>query len=146
MKNVIHLLLSLLFGILYISTPLYAGTETLVTTYPSPSGNYNRLQTNSILLKASTLSVIQAKYKCSYDPAAGLPPCPAGLVFFDTDSQAIYVSVGTHWRSVNSSCVPLTACSSSLNCGSDSCGISCGACLPNKTCSSSLPGTPGSCY
>jgi hypothetical protein len=135
----------LFLACLTLATPLYAGTETLTTYYPAPNGIYNKLNTSSLQLMPSTLSAIQAQYNCSYDPLAHLPPCPAGIVYFDTDAKTIYVSAGTHWRSVNSTCVPLTACSASLNCSSDSCGNFCGTCLGPSTCSSSAAGTPGSC-
>jgi hypothetical protein len=130
---------------LFVITPLYAGSETLTTYYPSPAGYYNKLQTNYMKLGASTLNAIQAYYKCSYDPSSGLPPCPAGIIYFDTDANTLFVSDGTHWRSAVTSCVALKPCSASLNCGSDSCGMSCGTCLGGQTCSSSTAGTPGSC-
>ncbi len=135
------LLLSILMG----GTPLHAATQTLTTYYPAPSGNYRKLQTSSMQLTASTLSSIQAQYHCSFDPAAGLSPCPAGLMYYDTDSQTVFVSAGTHWSSINATCVPVTACSATLNCGNDSCGISCGSCIGGKTCSSPTTNIPGSC-
>jgi hypothetical protein len=133
--------LSCLIGL----TPLYAGSQTISTYYPSPSGNYNKLQTNYVHLTPSTVNAIEAMYKCSYFPESGFPPCPAGLFFYNTDQHTIYVSDGTHWRFVNASCVPLKPCSEILNCNTDDCGYSCGNCPENKTCSSSTPGTPGKC-
>ena len=130
---------------LIVLPPLYAGTQTLTTYYPAPSGNYNKIQTNFMRIGASTLNVIQAQYKCSYDLTAGLPPCPAGIIYYDTDAHTLFFSDGTHWRMAVSSCVPLISCSASLNCSTDSCEISCGACLGSQTCSSSISGTPGTC-
>jgi hypothetical protein len=130
---------------LIMSTTLYAGTQVLSTYYPSPSGNYKKIQTNYMQLTESTLSAIEAMYKCSYVPASGLPPCPAGIVFYNTDEHTLYVSDSTHWRSVFSTCVPLTPCSESLNCSSDDCGNSCGTCPGNQKCSSSIPTSPGTC-
>ena len=111
---------------LILLTPLYAGNLTLTTYYPAPSGNYNRITTNFMQLGASTLRAIQAEYKCSYDPASGLPACPAGIIYYDTDAHTLFFSDGAHWRMAVSSCVPLTSCSTVLNCGTDSCGYSCG--------------------
>ena len=129
-----------------VVTPLFAGTQTLATYYPAPSGNYNKIQTTSMQLIASTLTAIQAQYRCSFDPAAGLGPCPAGLMYYDTDAQTIYVSAGTHWRAVNSTCVPLVACSDVLNCSTDSCGFSCGTCSTAQgICNSTTAGVPGKC-
>ena len=42
-------------------------------------------------------------------------------------------------------CTPTIACSSSLNCGTDSCGNVCGTCSGGQSCSSSASGVPGSC-
>jgi hypothetical protein len=128
----------LFLSFLILSTPLYAGTEVLTTYYPSPSGNYNKITTNVMQMGSSTLSAIQAEYKCSYDPSSGLPPCPAGIMYYDTDAKSLFFSDGTHWKMVVSSCVPLTPCSASLNCGTDSCGA-------QSSCSSITSGTPGSC-
>ena len=129
--------------------PAHAATQTLTTYYPVPSGNYNKLQTNSMRLTASTLVAIQAQYKCSFDPAAGLSPCPAGLMYFDTDAQSIYVSTGTSWTTVNATCIPVTPCSDALNCSNDNCGNKCGSlngkCPQGQMCNSSIPGIPGSC-
>lgn len=137
----------LLFSCLNFGTPLYAATQTLITYYPAPNGNYNRMQTNSIKLTASTLSAIQAQYKCSFDPTAGLVPCPAGLMYFDTPTQTIFVATATHWSTLNATCVPVTACPVSNGCSSDSCGMGCGpgTCPVSKSCSSSTPGIPGTC-
>jgi hypothetical protein len=126
-------------------TPLYAASETLTTYYPVPSGKYNKLQSNSLQVEPSTLSAVQAKYNCSFDPALHLSPCPAGLIYYDIDAQTLYVSAGTHWRSINSTCVPLTACSATLNCGNDSCGDLCGTCASSSACSSTTPNVPGTC-
>jgi hypothetical protein len=130
---------------LLVLTPLYAGTQTLVTYYPAPTGNYNKIQTSFLQLGSSTLSAIQAEYKCSYDPASGLPACPAGIIYYDTDAHTLFFSNGSHWEYVVASCIPLTPCSSRLNCNTDSCGNSCGICPSLKTCSNSTPGTPGTC-
>jgi len=137
--------ISYFLSCLILLTPLYAGTQTLTTYYPAPSGNYNKIATNFMQLGTSALSAIQAQYKCSYDHASGLPACPAGIIYFDTEANTLAVSDGTHWRIVNSRCVPLNACSVSLNCSSDDCGNSCGTCSGQSTCSSSTPGTPGKC-
>ena len=131
---------------LMVVTSVYAETQTLTTYYPAPSGNYNKIQANSVQLVASTLSAIQAQYRCSFDPSARLSPCPAGLMYYDTNAQTIYVSAGTHWRAVNSTCVPLVACSDVFNCSTDSCGFSCGTCSTAEgICSSTTAGTPGKC-
>ena len=136
----------LVLSCLIFPAPLYAGTMTLTTYYPAPSGNYNRIASNYVQLGESTLNGIKEEFKCSYDPAYGLPSCPAGLVFYNTDAHMLYVSDGTHWRSVNSSCVPIKqACSKTFNCGTDDCGNYCGTCIGSSTCSSSTPGIPGSC-
>ncbi len=130
---------------LLVLTPLYASTVTMTTYYPAPTGNYNRIQTNLMQLGSSTLKTIEAQYKCSYDPASGLPACPSGIIYYDTDAHTLFFSDGTNWRQVVSSCLPLTQCSPSLNCSTDSCGNSCGTCVGQSTCSSSAPGTPGTC-
>ena len=96
-------------------------------------------------VEASTLAVIKKQYKCSYDPDSGLRPCQEGIVFYNSEDHALYVSDGTHWRSVTSKCVANTPCSAILNCGTDDCGVSCGTCSANNACSSTTPGTPGSC-
>jgi hypothetical protein len=135
----------LFLSCLIVLTPLYAATETLTTYYPSPSGNYKKIQTNYMQITPSTLSDIEAMYKCSYFPASGLPPCPAGIVFYNTDEHTLYVSDSTHWRSVYSTCVPLRPCSEILNCSTDDCGNPCGNCPGNLKCSSSTPTSPGTC-
>lgn len=137
--------ISYFLSCLILLTPLYAGGLTLTTYYPAPSGNYNKISTNFMQIGASTLSVIQAQYKCSYDPTSGLPACPAGIIYFDTDIHTLAVSDGTHWRVINSTCAPLKPCSPSLNCSSDDCGNICGTCPGQNICSSTTPGTPGSC-
>jgi hypothetical protein len=126
--------------------PAYAATQTLSTYYPAPSGNYNKLQANSLQLVPSTMSAIQTEYKCSFDPSANLPPCPAGLMYYDTDAKAIYISSGTHWGAMYAAaCVPAQACSTNLNCGTDSCGNPCGTCSNGQSCSSITAGVPGTC-
>ena len=130
---------------LFLSTPLHAGSMSLTTYYPAPNGNYNKITTHFMQYMPTTLSNIKEQYKCSYDPADGLPACPAGLVYFDTDVHTLVVSDGTHWRIIPSMCVPLKACSPKLNCSSDDCGNLCGICPGPNTCSSSTPGIPGSC-
>jgi hypothetical protein len=116
------LLLFLLFsGIL---TPLYAGTETLTTYYPAPDGNYNKIVTTSLKLVATTLKEVENQYKCSYNPAEGLSPCPAGLVFYNTDAHIPFISDGTHWRALPASCVPNSPGSCNAN-QRDDCGNPC---------------------
>ncbi|MDE1921072.1 MAG: hypothetical protein KGJ09_07445 [Candidatus Omnitrophica bacterium] len=131
------------------AAPLLAATQTLTTYYPAPSGNYNKIHTNSLQLAASSLSAVQAQYHCSFEPADNLPPCPAGLMFFDTEAQTIFVSSGTSWTSINATCMPVKPCSATLNCGNDNCGNKCGnlegACPAGQGCSSNIPGNPGSC-
>jgi hypothetical protein len=128
-----------------IGAPLYAGTQTLTTYYPAPNGDYVKLKSSSLHLMPSTLNDIQKQFNCSYDPAAELAPCPAGIVYFDVNAQMVYISAGTHWSSVNATCVPVIACSGSLNCGTDSCGNYCGTCSGTKTCTGSSSSSPGSC-
>ena len=135
----------LFLSCLIVSTSLSADSMTLTTYYPAPSGNYNKITTNFIQLGSSTLSAIQAEYKCSYDPIFRLPACPAGIIYYDTEAKTLLFSDGAHWRMAVSSCLPLIPCSASLNCGTDSCGYSCGTCPAQHTCSSSTAGTPGSC-
>ena len=130
---------------LILVTPLYAGTQTITTYYPSPSGDYNKMQTNFMKLGAYTLRAVQAEYKCSYDLTAGLPPCPAGIIYYDTDAHTLFFSDGAHWRMAVSSCIPLVACPTNLGCGTDSCGNSCGTCIGSQTCSNFMPQTPGTC-
>ena len=134
---------SIFLPCLMASTLLYAGSETLTTYYPAPAGNYNKIQTNFMRLGASTLSAIQAQYKCSYNPASGLPACPAGIIYYDTDARTLFFSDGSEWKMAVSSCVPLVACQPNFNCGTDSCGNSCGTCPGNQTCPSPTPGTCG---
>src|ERR1700733_7919191 len=86
---------------LLAASPLHAASQTLTTYYPAPSGKYNTLQSNSLRLEPSTLSAIQTKNNCSFDPAAHVSPCPAGLTYYDTDAQTIFFSTGTHWMAVN---------------------------------------------
>lgn len=140
------ILFSYLFSTLILSIPLYAGEVTLTTYYPAPDGNYNKIASNFVQLGASTLDDIKKEYKCSYDPTAGLPACPEGLAFYNTETHSLYISDGTHWRSVNSSCVPLKQpCSTVFNCSTDDCGNYCGTCIGQSICSSTTPGVPGSC-
>ncbi len=135
-----------LFCALVFSTPLYAGSVTLTTYYPSPSGNYNKLAANSMRLGSITLGEIKDQYQCTYESNTSLPRCPAGLLFYDKMSQTLYIADGTHWRYVNSTCIPLhQACSKVFNCSSDDCGNDCGTCIGPAACSSSTPGTPGVC-
>ena len=84
--------------ILLLATPAFAGTQTLITYYPAPTGDYNKIQTNYLKLGASTLNAIEEQYNCSYDPTNGHPACPAGIIYFDTDAHTLVVSDGTHWN------------------------------------------------
>jgi hypothetical protein len=126
-------------------TPSYAGSMTLTTYYPAPNGNYRKISSRSVLLKEAQLTDSQQEYNCSYDPMDGLKPCPAGILYFDSDAHTLVVSDGTHWRIIPSMCIPIRACSKTLNCSSDDCGNSCGGCNGQNICSSSTPGYPGQC-
>ena len=95
--------------------------------------------------------------------------CPAGYIFTAGCPAGYYMPgsmpggscptgymctscpTGQEWNNTTASCcTPTTACSSTLNCGMDSCGISCGTCPPIgsptlTTCSSNTSGIPGTC-
>jgi len=120
-----RLSLLILFGC-FLGGSSFAGTETLITYYPAPNGNYSKITSNAVRLTPSTLSHIQKLYKCSFDPVDHLSACPAGLTYYDTDAHTLAVSDGTHWRVVNSMCVPVKPCSQHPTCGSDDCGTICG--------------------
>ena len=132
-------------GCLFMLSPAYAGTQSLVTYYPAPDGNYNRVSVDTLQSIPNTLTAIQAQFKCSYDPLTGWPPCPAGIQFYNTDAHALYVSDGTHWRSVNATCIPITPCATTSNCGTDDCGVACGICPSPSTCNIQPMGTQGRC-
>lgn len=133
----------LFFTCLMLLTPLYAGTQTLITYYPAPNGFYKKLHSTSVQLNATTRSDIEAQYNCSYSLSAN--PCPAGIMYFDKSTDQVYVSTGSQWQYLPGVCAPETACSKVLNCGTDSCGNSCGPCAFPNTCSSAIPGIPGTC-
>src|SRR5580698_1468941 len=88
---------------LILLTPLYAGSMTLTTYYPAPSGNYNKIAANYVQMGESALNDIKEQYKCSYERLSGLPACPAGLNIYNKDAHTIFISDGTHRKSVETS-------------------------------------------